>query len=89
MRQEKTSISLCVRIKSGIFGQTAKFGHRPCLLHITKLQGRRKRLYHVEAHKRILSFQIAKNKGADQTARMRMLICAFIVRKQQSQGFSH
>ena len=29
------------------------------------------------------------NKGADQTARMRRLICAFVVRKQQSQGFLH
>ena len=28
------------------------------------------------------------NKCADQTARMRRLVCAFIVRKQQSQGFS-
>ena len=28
------------------------------------------------------------NKGADQTVRMRRLVCAFVVRKQQSQGFS-
>ena len=34
------------------------------------------------------TFQIAKNKCADQTARMRRLICAFVVRKQQSQRFS-
>ena len=32
------------------------------------------------------SFQIANNKGADQTARMRRLVCAFVVRKQL--GFS-
>ena len=36
----------------------------------------------------ILLFQISNNKGADQTARMRRLVCAFIVRKEQSQGFS-
>ena len=35
------------------------------------------------------AFQIANNKGADQTARMRRLVCAFVVRKQQSQGFSY
>ena len=34
-------------------------------------------------------FQIGNNKGADQTARMRRLVCGFVVRKQQSQGFSH
>ena len=34
------------------------------------------------------SFQIVKNKGADQTARMRRLACAIVFRKQQSQGFS-
>ena len=33
-----------------------------------------------------LSFKIANNKGADQTARMCRLVCAFVVRKQQSQG---
>ena len=38
--------------------------------------------------KKIFSFQIANNKGADQAARMRRLICAFVVRKQQSQGFA-
>ena len=37
--------------------------------------------------KRYFTFQIANNKGADQTARMRRLVCAFVVRKQQSQGF--
>ena len=36
-----------------------------------------------------LLFQIANNKGADQTARMHRLFCAFVVRKEQSQGFSH
>ena len=34
------------------------------------------------------TFQIANNKGADQTAHMRRLVCAFIVRKSQSQGVS-
>ena len=34
------------------------------------------------------TFQIANNKGADQTARMRRLVYASVVRKQQSQGFS-
>ena len=33
------------------------------------------------------TFQIANNKGADQTARMRRLVCAFVVRQQKSQGF--
>ena len=33
-----------------------------------------------------LSFKIANDKGADQTARMRSLVCAFVVRKQQSPG---
>ena len=32
------------------------------------------------------TFQIVINKGADQTARMCRLVCAFVVRKQQS-GF--
>ena len=36
----------------------------------------------------IFTFQIANNKGADQTARMHSLVCAFVVRKQQSQGFT-
>ena len=35
------------------------------------------------------TFQIANNKGADQTAQMRRLVYAFVVRKQQSQRFSH
>ena len=35
------------------------------------------------------TFQIGSNKGADQTARMRRLVCAFVARKQQSQSFSH
>ena len=35
------------------------------------------------------TFQKANNKGADQTAQMRRLVCAFVVRKQQSQSFWH
>ena len=35
------------------------------------------------------SLQEAKNKGADQTVRMRRPACAFVVRMQQSQVFSH
>ena len=35
------------------------------------------------------TFQIANNKGADQTARMRRLVYASVVSKQQRQGFSH
>ena len=53
----------------------------------------------VEAHKKLFrelgdiwpcffTFQIVNNKGADQTARMRRLVCAFVVCKQQSRGFS-
>ena len=34
------------------------------------------------------TFQIANNKGADQTVRMRRLVCAFVVCHQKSQGFS-
>ena len=34
------------------------------------------------------TFQIANNKGADQTAQMRRLVCAFVVCKQQNHGFS-
>ena len=34
------------------------------------------------------SFQEANNKGADQTARMRILVCAFVVRKPRRQVFS-
>ena len=33
------------------------------------------------------TFQNAKNKGADQTARMRRLVCAFVVRKPPKTGF--
>ena len=29
--------SLADRVKSGIFGQTAKFGQRPCLFHISNI----------------------------------------------------
>ena len=32
------------------------------------------------------SFQIANKKGVGQTARKRSLVCASVVRKQQSQG---
>ena len=35
-----------------------------------------------------ISFQIANNKCADQTAQVRRLVCAFVVRKHQSHGFS-
>ena len=33
-------------------------------------------------------FQKVNNKGADQTARMRRLVCVFVVRIQQSQVIS-
>ena len=29
------SAAMSTRVKSGIFGQTAKFGQRPCLFHIS------------------------------------------------------
>ena len=32
------------------------------------------------------SFHLANNKGADQTARMRRLVCAFVVRKPPKTG---
>ena len=56
-------------------------------------QGRSQRFYQVEAHQKHLencncTFQIAKNKSADQTAQMHRLVCAFVVHKQQSKGFS-
>ena len=35
------------------------------------------------------TLNIANNKGADQTARTRRLVCAFVVCKQQSQDFLH
>ena len=35
------------------------------------------------------TFQIADSKGADPTARMRRLVCAFVVRMHQSQGLLH
>ena len=35
------------------------------------------------------TFQKANNKGADQFARMRRLVCVFTVRKPLRQGFSH
>ena len=31
------SLSRTYRVKSGIFGQTVKFGQRPCLLHISNI----------------------------------------------------
>ena len=34
------------------------------------------------------TFQKDDNKGVDQTARTRRLICAFVVRMQQNEGFS-
>ena len=34
------------------------------------------------------TFQNVKNKGADQSARMRRLLCAFVARKPQKTGFS-
>ena len=30
-------VSELARVKSGIFGQTAKFGQRPCLFHISNI----------------------------------------------------
>ena len=33
------------------------------------------------------AFQKTNNKGADQTARMRRLVCAFVVRKPPKTGF--
>ena len=57
-------------------------------------QGRSHILYHVEVHQNMdnllyFTFQIANNKGTDQTARMRRLVGAIVVCKEQSQGFSH
>ena len=59
------------------------------------MQGRIQIFYHAELHINgelydlsYFTFQIANNKGADQTARMRRVVCAFVVRKQQSDGFS-
>ena len=57
-------------------------------------KGRSQRLYHVEGHpkwriKRYPAFQIANNKGADQIARMRGLVCAFDVCRQQNQVYHH
>ena len=31
------SLQLISRVKSGIFGQAAKFGQRPCLFHISNI----------------------------------------------------
>ena len=57
-------------------------------------QQRSQRLNHVEAHQKqingelsYLAFQIVNNKGTDQTVQMRRRVCAFVVRKQQSQSF--
>ena len=62
------------------------------------MHGRSQRLYHVEAHRKngelrnilpsYFTFQIVNNQGADQIARMHRLVCAFVVGKQQSEGFS-
>ena len=36
--EAKVSYKLCgYRVKSGIFGRTAKFGQRPCLFHISNI----------------------------------------------------
>ena len=35
----------------------------------------------------LVTFQIANNKSADQTAQMGRLVCAFVICKQQSQCF--
>ena len=56
-------------------------------------QGLCQRHYHVEALQNMenwgyFTFQKTNNKGTDYTARMRRLVCTFVVRKQQSQGFS-
>ena len=32
---ERRTRIICIRVKSGIFGQTAKFGQRPCLFPIS------------------------------------------------------
>ena len=65
--------------------------------YLIPTQARSQRLYHVEAYQKhgelrdtwpiYLTFQIANNDGADQTVHMRRLVCAFVIRKQQSQGF--
>ena len=47
------------------------------------------RVFEILEHLPYFAIQMANNKGADQTARMRRLICAFVVRKHQSQGFPH
>ena len=36
----------------------------------------------------MISFQTANDEGADQTARMRRLVCAFVVRKPPKQALS-
>ena len=36
MSSKNNNESFPYRVKSGIFGQTAKFGQRPCLFHISK-----------------------------------------------------
>ena len=47
------------------------------------------RLYGVMWHvTNLCTLQRANNKGADQTAHMRRLGCTFVVRMQQSRGFS-
>ena len=82
-------------------GENCLWGFPPSKTQIKQLRyrelaetGGSQRLYHVEAHQkwrinRYLAFQIANNKGTDQTAQMPRLVCSFDVRKQQSQGFSH
>ena len=67
------------------------------ILIIYSFQERSQRLYHVEAHKIFwelrdiwpcyFTFQIANDKGTDLTARMRRLLCAFVVCNQEKSGF--
>ena len=72
----------------------AKSDHRPCLFNP---QGCSQRLYYAEANQKYgklrdiwpsyFTFQMANNKGPDQTTQMHRLVCAFAFCKQQSQGF--
>ena len=40
LRSRVSKLSTCIlaRVKSGIFGQTAKFGQRSCLFHISNIE---------------------------------------------------
>ena len=44
--------------------------------------------WRIKIYMTYFTVHIVNNKRADQTARMRRLVCAFVVHKQQSQGFS-